>query len=92
MPVEGAFVRAQLSPDEVIWSSLDSQLGASTVENLRVTNYLLGALLCAHGAKENPVPEPEPIYRPGVERRQQKQSQGLLSLAERMGATRPRIT
>ncbi|MFK0290324.1 hypothetical protein ACIQU6_07555 [Streptomyces sp. NPDC090442] len=55
-----------------------------------MTNYLLGALLQANGAKKNPIPEPEPVYRPGVERKRSKASnKGLLSLAARMGAQRP---
>ncbi|MFJ9574327.1 hypothetical protein [Streptomyces bacillaris] len=89
LPEDSVTARSGLSPEEVIWSSLEAQLSAGVIENLRVTNYLLGGLLTAHGAKENPVPLPEPFYRPGVER-EQKKSKGLLSLASKMGVERPR--
>lgn len=92
LPDDSHLARAVTSPEHVLWGSLDAQLAATTIEHLRVTNFLLGGLLVANGAKENPVPEPEPIYRPGVEK-QEKKSKGLLSLASKMGAGRkPRIS
>ncbi|THV39613.1 hypothetical protein [Glycomyces buryatensis] len=44
-----------------------THLAAASLDTARQTNYLIGALLTAHGAKKNPVTKPDPVPRPGHE-------------------------
>ncbi|MGV9263157.1 hypothetical protein ACWDRR_00670 [Kitasatospora sp. NPDC003701] len=93
LPREGCYARAVVGAEEAEWTT-DRHLLASVVDHLRGTNYLLGGLLVANGAKRNPVPPPEPIKRPGVEMPAgERKGKGFKALAEKMGARpTPRLT
>jgi len=62
-----------------------THLAAAQLDTTRQTNFLLGALLTAHGAKKNPVPKPEPIPRPGADSSKSKRRKGFRHLFETYG-------
>jgi hypothetical protein len=66
----------------------ERHLLAGTIDSLNVVAYLLGGVLVSlGGTKENPVPQPKPIERPGVavEKPARAENRGLMSLAKKMG-------
>jgi hypothetical protein len=67
----------------------DRHLLAGVLDRLGVVSYLLGGTLVGLGAvKENPVPEPKPLPRPGVDdepKPAENVNRGLMSLARKMG-------
>lgn len=82
LPPTSRTIRALTGTDHD-WS-LPEHLSAAQLDATRVTNYLLGSLLQAHGAKKNPVAKPEPLPRPGAESTS-KARKGFRSLFARKG-------
>lgn len=59
---------SQVKPEDQGWADLNAHLLALVADRLAVSNYLQGQALTARQIyKSNPVPEPKPIPRPGVE-------------------------
>lgn len=64
---DSSLARSYMTPDERPWATLESHLMALVADRLGVSNWLAGQGLVARGVyKENPVPLPEPLPRPGV--------------------------
>lgn len=87
MPEESALYRALVGNETAQWTP-ERHLLAGVIDSLGVVSYLLGGTLVSlGGVKENPVPEPKPIERPGVEIAKPKSGgdRGLMSLAKKMG-------
>ncbi|GGM39582.1 hypothetical protein GCM10012275_08070 [Longimycelium tulufanense] len=85
LPYDSHLMRAVRGEQEPTWT-LDMHLMATLIEAAQVTNYLLGSLLQANGAKRNPVSKPTPIKRPGVA--DQRQGKGLASLIGKLSGRR----
>lgn len=85
LPADSCHVRALSGEDVGEWT-LDRHLLASQIDHMRSTNWLIGALLVAlGGARKNPVPEPSPVPRPGIETKKPNEGKGFMALAARMG-------
>jgi hypothetical protein len=87
LPPESAVYRSIAGEESAMWTP-DRHLLAGVIDRLGVVSYLLGGTLVGLGAvKENPVPEPKPLERPGVdaERKTVNGNRGLMSLAQKMG-------
>lgn len=68
---------AKAKPEEVLWN-LNTHVLALLADQLSVSNFLQGQGLVARGAyKQNPVPDPTPIPRPGVQAEKAKRKRGL---------------
>jgi hypothetical protein len=64
-----------------------THLAAAQLDATRQTNFLVGALLTAHGARKNPIPKPEPVPRPGADpsASKAKRRKGFRHLFEQYG-------
>jgi len=62
-----------------------THLAAASLDTQRQTNYLLGALLTAHGARKNPVARPDPVPRPGQEAKGRNKKRGFRALFSHYG-------
>ncbi|MEU7177028.1 MULTISPECIES: hypothetical protein [Streptomyces] len=92
MPEESALMRSLVGTEAAQWTP-ERHLLAGVIDSLGVVAYLLGGNLVAlGGAKTNPVPEPKPIERPGVEVAKPTGERGLMSLARKMGQSPVRLT
>ncbi|MCZ0973167.1 hypothetical protein O1L55_20735 [Streptomyces albulus] len=90
LPPGSHFIRTlnNTPDDEAIWSP-EMFLIAGVTDLQQATNFLLGELLRANGAKKNPVSEPKPMERPGM--KQAKKNSGLKSLINALGSPNGRI-
>lgn len=87
LPPESAVYRTVAGDEASMWTP-DRHLLAGVIDRLGVVSYLLGGTLVSMGAvKENPIPAPEPLERPGVEKAAPKKPEdtGLRALAKKMG-------
>lgn len=91
IPEDSALARSLAGPEAALWTP-ERHLLAGAIDSLGVVAYLVGGLLVGLGSvKENPVPQPKPIQRPGVavEQPAPAGNRGLMSLAKKMGQPVP---
>ncbi|MFG2183072.1 hypothetical protein ACGFLS_30735 [Streptomyces abikoensis] len=86
MPEDAALTRSLVGTDVALWTP-ERHLLAGVVDSLGVVAYLLGGtIVTLGGAKENPVPQPKPIQRPGVAtEKPATENRGFMTLARKMG-------
>ncbi|MFK0294499.1 hypothetical protein ACIQU6_29080 [Streptomyces sp. NPDC090442] len=84
-PDESALART-LAGEGALWTP-ERHLLAGVIDSLGVVAYLLGGtIVTLGGAKDNPVPHPKPIERPGIETgKPAAENRGLMQLARKMG-------
>jgi hypothetical protein len=87
LPPESSVFRSVVGEEAALWTP-DRHLLAGVLDRLGTTSYLLGGVLVTLGAvKENPVPEPRSLPRPGVDvaETEPANNRGLMTLAQKMG-------
>jgi hypothetical protein len=89
LPEDSSFIAAisGLSVEQRFWT-MDRQLAAGISDKLSWVMYLTGALVAQNSPKmkQNPVPEPKPIERPGVTADKGRTGKGMRSLVRALGA------